>query len=76
MKDALYVPGLVEKIMSGVEINNRRLSELGLCERVLPLKLLDVGISTIALKHTNEICGYTLRLPMEEYIFYPEGLIL
>jgi WD40 repeat protein len=38
MKDALYVPGLVEKIMNGEEINYPRLSELGLCERVLPTK--------------------------------------
>ena len=38
MKDALYVPGLVEKIMSGVEINNPRLSELDLCKTLPPTK--------------------------------------
>jgi hypothetical protein len=32
MKDALYVPGLVEKIMNGEEINYPRLSELDLCK--------------------------------------------
>jgi WD40 repeat protein len=36
MKDALYVPGLVEKIMSGQEINDPRLSELDICD-ALPL---------------------------------------
>ena len=32
LKDALYVPGLAEKIMSGAEINYPRLSELDLCK--------------------------------------------
>jgi len=32
MKDALYVPDLAEKIMSGAEINYPRLSELDLCK--------------------------------------------
>ncbi len=36
MKDALYVPGLVEKIMSGQEINYPKLSDLDICD-ALPL---------------------------------------
>jgi WD40 repeat protein len=32
MKDTLYVPGLVEKIMNGEEINSPRLSELDICK--------------------------------------------
>lgn len=36
MKDALYVPGLVEKIMSGQEINYPKLEDLEICD-ALPL---------------------------------------
>jgi hypothetical protein len=36
MKDALYVPGLAEKIMNGEEINYPRLSELDKCKKQNP----------------------------------------
>lgn len=41
MKDALYVPGLVEKIMTGQEINYPKLSELDICDALPIVKKLE-----------------------------------
>jgi WD40 repeat protein len=57
MKDALYVPGLAEKIMNGEEINYPRLSELDICEALPLIEKLDADQHAYRYKITQRKLG-------------------
>ncbi|MDZ4205550.1 MAG: caspase family protein [Bacteroidales bacterium] len=59
LKDALYVPGLVEKIMSGQEINYPKLSGLEICDALPLIEQIEHSEHTFHYKITPR------KLPLE-----------
>jgi WD40 repeat protein len=67
MKDALYVPGLVEKIMNGQDINYPKLSELEICGALPLVEKVERGDGHYHYRITPR------RLPLEYTEVYVNG---